>query len=92
MFYTSFVSASKKHVDWLQSMIFKELGIKGHITKSTKSSVYQLKYAKTESLKLLPKLYYDKSAVCLRRKYIKIERGLHFLNLELIQSASGGTW
>lgn len=76
MFYTEFISASKAHIDWIRDKIYKILAINGHITKSVKSSVYQLKYAKAESLKLLPKLYYDKNVVCLSRKRIKIEKAL----------------
>ncbi len=57
MFYTAFVSASKTHIDWLRDMVLGTLGIRGHITKSINSSIYQLKYAKAESLKLFPKLY-----------------------------------
>ena len=74
MFYTAFVSASKTHIDWLRDMVLGTLGIRGHITKSINSSIYQLKYAKAESLKLFPKLYYDEGVVCLGRKRRKIEK------------------
>ncbi len=74
MFYTEFISASKVHIDWLRDKIFNKLKIRGHINRSFNSSVYQLKYAKAESLKLFPKLYYDKSVVCLRRKRLKMEK------------------
>jgi len=74
MFYTIFVSASKKHIDWLRGEIFNFAKIRGHTTKSVNGSVYQLKYAKAESLKLFPKLYYDENVVCLSRKRIKIEK------------------
>ncbi len=80
MFYTVFISASKNHINWLHDKIYKSLAINGHITKSVNSSVYQLKYAKTESLKLLPKLYYNKNVVCLSRKRIKIEKALKVNN------------
>ncbi len=76
MFYTEFISASKKHVLWIQGELKKRLGILGHITKSKNSSVYQLKYAKAESLILLPKLYYDTAVVCLARKRKKVEKAL----------------
>ena len=76
MFYTIFVSASKKHIDWLREEIRKRLGISGHITKSKTDSIYQLKFAKAESLQLIPKMYYDKQSVCLTRKKLKIERAL----------------
>lgn len=87
MFYTVFISASKNHIDWLRKIIFKLVKIKGHITKSVSDSTYQLKYAKSESLKLLPKLYYDKSVVCLSRKRFKIERALSVNNKQLLSYA-----
>ncbi len=76
MFYTVFISASKDHIDWLREMIFNFIRIKGHITKSINDSTYQLRYAKSESLKLLPNLYYNKDVTCLSRKRIKIEKSL----------------
>ena len=41
MFYTTFVSASQKHVMWLQEKIHSFLKIYGHITKSKNDSVYK---------------------------------------------------
>lgn len=76
MFYTVFISVSKRHIDWLREKLFLKLKIKGHISKAIRNSAYQLKYAKAESLKLLPKLYYHKDVLCLARKRIKIERAL----------------
>ena len=69
--YTSFVSASKQHVEWLQKIIQSWLNIHGHITKAQKSSVYQLKYAKKESALLLPALYYSDTILALSRKRVK---------------------
>jgi len=76
MFYTIFASASKPHITWLRKMISTLAFVNGHITKAKRSSVYQLKYAKAESLKLLPKLYYTNAVVCLSRKRKKIEKAL----------------
>ncbi|MCX6813937.1 MAG: hypothetical protein NT078_01870 [Candidatus Azambacteria bacterium] len=76
MFYTVFISASKRHIDWIRDELFKFLKIRGHIARDSKKSVYQLKYAKAESLKLLPKIYYNKGVVCLSRKRLKIEKAL----------------
>jgi intein-encoded DNA endonuclease-like protein len=76
MFYTEFISASKKHIDWLREEITDRLGIRGHITKSVNNSVYQLKYAKGESLKVLRKIYYKSDCMCLSRKRLKIEKVL----------------
>lgn len=76
MFYTVFISASKNHINWIRETLSNILKIKGHISKSGNSSVYQLKYAKAESLKLLPKIYYNKRIICLTRKRNKIGRAL----------------
>lgn len=83
MFYITFVSASKKYIDWLQESIKRFLKFRGHITTSINSSVYQLKYAKAESLKLLPKIYYDNRVVCLSRKRTKIEKALAVEGLKI---------
>lgn len=83
MFYTEFISASKEHIFWIQKKIFSFLRIKGHITKSISNSAYQLKYAKSESLKLLPKLYYNTRVVCLSRKRLKIEKALRVVKLTI---------
>ncbi|MEK9182900.1 MAG: LAGLIDADG family homing endonuclease [Patescibacteria group bacterium] len=59
MFYFSLCCASIKHIHWLRKMVFKLLGVRGHVTKSVNDSTYQLKYAKGESLKLIEKMYYN---------------------------------
>ena len=76
MFYIELTSASEGHVLWLQRRISKLIDIKRRVTKSRNNSAYRLKYAKAESLKLITKLYYDRSVVCLSRKRAKIERAL----------------
>ncbi|TSC89875.1 MAG: Uncharacterized protein G01um10143_365 [Parcubacteria group bacterium Gr01-1014_3] len=76
MFYVCFISASKRHLDWLQKQIFNHLKITGHYTKSVNNSARALKYAKSESLKLLPKIYYKNHSTHLSRKYLKIKRTL----------------
>lgn len=76
MFYTVFISASKEHIDWIRRELRRRLGIRGHITRDSKGITFQLKYAKAESLKLLPRLYYDRAVVCLSRKRKKVEKAL----------------
>ncbi len=76
MFYTVFMSASEGHIFWMRDEIFQRLGIKGHITITGKTPMYQIKYAKAESLILLPKMYYNAKVVCLSRKRKKIEAAL----------------
>lgn len=83
MFYTVFVSASKNHINWLRRSIGIFLKINGHITTDGRGSTCQLKYAKSESLKLLPKIYYDDRVVCLSRKRLKIERALSVEGLKI---------
>lgn len=83
MFYTEFLSASKQHIDWLREKLNKFLNISGHITTSRRSSVFQLKYAKAESLKLFPKLYYNVRVACLSRKRTKIGKALQLVNLTI---------
>ncbi len=76
MFYTEFISASKKHIEWLRDKINQFLNIKISVTKSKNNSCYQLKYAKGDSLILLPNIYYKNHPTHLGRKYLKIKRAL----------------
>ncbi|MEI6400519.1 MAG: hypothetical protein WCO58_03310 [bacterium] len=76
MFYLEFISASKKHIDWLQSELQKNLKVKGHIAFDGKKTTQQLKYAKKEALLIIGKMYYNPKVVCLSRKKIKIEKAL----------------
>lgn len=83
MFYTTFVSASRGHIDWLQSTIQRLLGVRGHITESKGRSLCQLKYAKEESLQLLRCLYRRKKCLFLRRKRLKIDKMLRIVGERL---------
>lgn len=83
MFYTVFISASHKHIDWLRQELDERLKIKGHITYDKKSTTCHLKYAKSESLKVLRKMYYSKKIVCLERKRLKIEKALDIIGAKL---------
>ncbi|MFH1769893.1 MAG: LAGLIDADG family homing endonuclease [Parcubacteria group bacterium] len=83
MFYTVFISSSKKHIVWIRDTLRARLNINGHISKSVNSVIYQLKYAKNESMRLLKKIYYDKNVICLTRKRLKIEKALSTVNLSL---------
>lgn len=87
MFYTAFVSASKLFIDWLQKQGNGILGINGRISISRKvegNTVYQLKYAKKESLVLIGHMYYNHKVPCLKRKRDKIRKILkkhnYFIN------------
>lgn len=89
MFYTAFLSASERHILWLREIISDKICIKGHITKTGKAPMYELKYAKTESLKLLPRLYYNADVVCLSRKREKIEKALAVVDKTLAELRAG---
>ncbi|MFM2381434.1 MAG: hypothetical protein RLZZ76_201 [Candidatus Parcubacteria bacterium] len=83
MFYTIFSSASPVHILWLQNEILKRLQIKGHVTKSPSNSAFQLKYAKADSLVLLPAMYPKRDILCLSRKRLKIEEMLRIIGERL---------
>lgn len=83
MFYTTFVSASRVHILWLQDEIHSRLNITGHITGNSNRGAYQLKYAKADSLNLLRQMYSGKNLLCLGRKRLKIERMLHTIGQRL---------
>jgi hypothetical protein len=75
MFYISYVSASKNFTDWLQNQFKDTINIRGHIVTTkhkTKHTIYQLRFAKKESLVLIKKMYYSKQIPCLERKRNKI--------------------
>jgi hypothetical protein len=76
LYYLVFTSASRIHIDWIRNQLKISLKIWGHITKDQKKTVYQLKYAKQEAGKILKRMYYDKSVLCLSRKRLKIVKAL----------------
>ncbi len=82
MFYTSFLSASEKHIVWLRNNVEKLAKIKGYLSKVQKDGVYQLKYAKEESRILISKMYYKENLPHLKRKYKKLMRILSIDNKE----------
>lgn len=83
MFYLGFASASKVFTDWLRLKIETAVGSRGHITKDGNGSTFQLKYGKTESLKIFRKMYYSKHCVYLTRKYLKIQKMLAIVGWSL---------
>ena len=78
MLYMGFVSASRKHLTWIQSRILELFGLSGTI-KSSGRSAYQLMYAKRASLCLVGRMYYSKSVLCLSRKKYKILKALDII-------------
>ncbi len=65
--YIGLCSASLNHIEWLRKRINSILDIDGFIEK--REDINYLKFAKNDSLKLLPRLYYAKNIPYLKRKY-----------------------
>ncbi len=72
---TKFVSGSRAHLDWLRESLRRLVGIGGYL-QGVRSGfgdrtgiLYELRYGKRESLKLLPALYSDPDAPRLVRKW-----------------------
>lgn len=73
--YTSFLSGSLQHIEWLSKRIEERFDIKGTIntlegknSNITKKPIWKLRYAKKASIKLLKSLYHRKKLPCLSRK------------------------
>ncbi|KKS65354.1 MAG: Intein-containing protein [Candidatus Daviesbacteria bacterium GW2011_GWA2_42_7] len=76
--YTSFTSASKKHLEWLSDQVEQLYRIKGKIR--FRANVFTLEYAKKSSVLLLNKLYYNADILCLGRKHSKIMNALGIIS------------
>ena len=74
MFYTVFVSGSKKHVIWLRETILRLYKLEGKIKRNR--SVYVLVFSKIASIKLMKVIYYGKNLICMKRKKFKISKAL----------------
>ena len=80
-----FISASRAHIEWVRANILRLLGLKGdlfeiHSKRVSRTSIWQLKYMKKESIKLLPWLYYSQDIPCLLRKRNKAEKALALIS------------
>lgn len=91
MFYISFNSASKLHIDWLRKKIRRFIRVRGHITQNGNKNERQLKYAKKESKRIIQKMYYKENLPYLGRKYKKIIKILKIDLQETDSRASAGT-
>lgn len=76
MFYLTFGSASKKHIDWLRAKIQLLSGVFGHLVGGKSRVCYEIRYAKRESLELIKKIYYKNGLPALGRKHLKIQQYL----------------
>lgn len=87
MFYLVFTSASFKHVSWIQKTLQRLSNVGGHMTttksKENRHDFYQLRYAKKETLRLLPALYPKKDGRFLSRKRLKIDKALRIVGRSL---------
>src|SRR6266571_8390335 len=77
--YVSLVSASRPFLEWIQGVIRRLIGISGAITGTTKqgrNTLWRLRYAKADSIRLVSWMYYSTTAPCLIRKRADAERFL----------------
>lgn len=65
--YTRFACASLRHLLWLRRRIKDFLGIDGSLQRTMKK-IFELRYAKYDSIMLLQAIYYSKQSPCLKRK------------------------
>ncbi|MCR4277714.1 MAG: hypothetical protein NUV80_00255 [Candidatus Berkelbacteria bacterium] len=70
LLYLTFISASKKHMDWICQEIMDKAGIQGRVTHPSKS-IFQVRFAKYDSMKLFEFIYYMPELPCLTRKRLK---------------------
>src|SRR5258708_3865853 len=79
LFYTTFISVSPEHIQWLRERIKTLYKIPGKIKSSKLRSgnlMYQLVFAKTSSVKLISVLYSKRNCIYLNRKKLKIDQAL----------------
>lgn len=76
MFYISFVSASRKHIYWVQEVNKELYGIFGYVKKVKNKEFYELRYAKKEGLVLAGIMYYNPDVPCLLRKKQKLLKSI----------------
>lgn len=75
-----FQSASEKHIKWIRQKTEKIWGLSGHIIEKRPvrtyqtTSMWELKFGKKESIKLLKFMYYSNTCYSLTRKRIIAER------------------
>lgn len=80
--FVRFISASKKHVLWIRQTIGRLANVKGDLNELKpkrdyqRTSIWQLKFMKKASLKLIPWLYYRKNLPCLKRKREYAEKAM----------------
>ena len=88
MFYLVFTSASEEHVSWLRAMLERSVGVRGHVTvthgsSKERHSVHNLRFAKSEAMIVIRKIYERESAPQLTRKRLKISEALRIIGESL---------
>lgn len=77
--YVSLVSASSRFLDWIRGRVRVLAGVDGDLSERTKEgrhSLWRLRYAKAESIRVIRWMYYAPNVPCLARKHAKAERFL----------------
>src|SRR5438132_4126409 len=77
--YVSLVSASRRFLAWIRESIRRATGLSGAIHNGggrSQRSIWALRYAKAESIRLLGRMYYAPGIPCLARKRDKAVRFL----------------
>ena len=82
--YTKFISASENHIRWLYNKINQLADLKGALLcknspRPNRVPMWEIKFAKKESLKLLQWLYYQPNLPCLKRKNLLAKRLINFI-------------
>lgn len=76
MFYLVFISASLKHLQWIQETLYHLSKVKGHFNTYTAGGTHHLKYAKSEAMNIIKKMYKNSRNTRLERKYKKVYTAL----------------
>lgn len=72
MFYLQFASASQLFLLWLQKTVRHLSSASGRVGSSRR--VWQLRYAKGDTMIIFNKMFYSKNEPCLKRKFAKAEK------------------
>jgi len=82
--YLTFHSSSPKHILWIQNEINSYLNIQGSLSgwkvKDRKIKLWKLRFAKNNSLEILPWIYYKLDLPCLLRKRKIAQRCIKLLS------------
>lgn len=85
--YTCFYSASRHFLEWLQLKVQELIGLRGALIKQKSNSlnraiIWELKFSKKESIKLLNWVYYKPNLPSLKRKRVHAQQILEAIRAE----------